>query len=94
MNNKSISSKSETDWTRLEAMSDENIDLSDCPEVTPEMYAGAVVRRSPSRQVTVTLTVDSDVLDWFEAQGDRAKLQMAIALKIYAEAHKAYLIEN
>ncbi|MEG5140678.1 MULTISPECIES: hypothetical protein [unclassified Microcoleus] len=37
---------------------------------------------------------DSDVLDWFEAQGDRAKLQMAIALKIYADAHKAYLIEN
>jgi len=26
-------------------MSDEDIDLSDCPEITPEMFAKAVVRR-------------------------------------------------
>ncbi len=30
-----------------------------------------------------------DVLEWFQAQGDRADLQMALALKIYAEANKA-----
>lgn len=58
------------------------------------MFAGAVVRRASSREATVTLTLDRDVLDWFEAQGDRAKVQMALALKIYAEANKAYLIEN
>jgi hypothetical protein len=46
MNNKSIVSKSETDWARLDAMTDADIDLSDCPEVTSEMFAGAVVRRS------------------------------------------------
>jgi hypothetical protein len=45
MNNESISSKSETDWARLDAMSDEDIDLSDCPEVTQEMFAKAVVRK-------------------------------------------------
>jgi len=94
MNSKSISSKSETDWVRLGAVSDEDIDLSDCPEVTPEMFAGGVVRRATSRQAVVTLTLDRDVLDWFESQGDRAKVQMALALKIYAEANKAYLIEN
>ena len=37
--------KSPTDWERLDAMSDADIDLSDCPEVTPEMFAKAVVRR-------------------------------------------------
>lgn len=93
MNNKPISSKSETDWVRLDAMSDEDIDLSDCPEVTPEMFAGAVVRRSPRHQATVTLTVERDVLEWFKAQGDSAR-HMAIALKIYAEANKAYLTDN
>ncbi|MEH2248067.1 BrnA antitoxin family protein [Nostoc sp.] len=93
MNNESISSKSKTDWARLDAMSDEDIDLSDCPEVTPEMFVKAVVRRSPSRQARVTLTIDRDVLEWFEAQGDRAEQQMALALKIYAEANKAYLID-
>ena len=47
MSNESILSKSETDWNWLDAMSDEDIDLSDCPEVTPEMFANAVVRRAP-----------------------------------------------
>jgi uncharacterized protein (DUF4415 family) len=94
MNNESISSKSETDWARLDGMSDEDIDLSDCPEVTPEMFARSVVRKPLGNQAKVTLTIDRDVLEWFKAQGDTAERQMAIALKIYAEANKAYLINN
>lgn len=49
-------------------MTDEDIDLSDCPEITPEMFAKAVVRRGlPIAKVKtqVTLRIDSDVLDWF-----------------------------
>jgi uncharacterized protein (DUF4415 family) len=65
-------------------------DLSDCREVTPEMFAGAVVRRSVRNRAKVTVTIERDVLEWFQAQGDRADLQMALALKIYAEANKAY----
>jgi uncharacterized protein (DUF4415 family) len=91
MNNKSILNKSETDLARIDAMSDEDIDFSDCPEVTPEMFAKAVVRRAPKSQATITLKIDQDVLAWFESQGDSAERQMAMALKIYAEANKAYL---
>lgn len=94
MNNKSISSKSETDWARLDAMTDADIDLSDCPEVTPAMFAGAVVRKPQNERASVTLTIDRDVLEWFKAQGDRADLQMALALKIYVEANKAYSVEQ
>jgi uncharacterized protein (DUF4415 family) len=94
MNNKSILSKSETDWARIDAMTDADIDLSDCPEVTPEMFAGAVVRRSVNNRSKVTVTIDRDVLEWFQAQGDRADLQMALALKIYAEANKAYALDR
>jgi uncharacterized protein (DUF4415 family) len=94
MNNKSILSKSETDWARIDAMTDADIDLSDCPEVTPEMFAGAVVRRSVNNRSKVTVMIDRDVLEWFQAQGDRADLQMALALKIYAEANKAYALDR
>jgi uncharacterized protein (DUF4415 family) len=87
MNNKSILNKSETDLARLDAMSDEDIDFSDCSEVTPEMFAKAVVRRAPKSQVTITLRVDQDVLAWFESQGDSAERQMAMALKIYSDTH-------
>ena len=51
-------SKSETDWARLDAVTDADIDLSDCPEVTPEMFAGAVVRRSITNRANVMVTVD------------------------------------
>lgn len=40
-----VSSESLTDWDRLDAMQDEDIDLSDIPEITPEMVDKAVVRR-------------------------------------------------
>ncbi|MCC3435857.1 MAG: hypothetical protein JGK20_10230 [Microcoleus sp. PH2017_05_CCC_O_A] len=36
MNNEFTSSKSQTDWQRLDAMTDEDIDFFDCPEITPE----------------------------------------------------------
>lgn len=35
----------QTDWARLDAMSDEDIDLSDIPEMTDEMFAQAVLRQ-------------------------------------------------
>jgi uncharacterized protein (DUF4415 family) len=39
------------------------------------------------------MIVDRDVLEWFQAQGDRADLQMELALKIYTEANKADAID-
>lgn len=45
MDNEPTSNKSQTDGKHLDAMTDEDIDLSDCPEITPELFAKAVVRR-------------------------------------------------
>jgi hypothetical protein len=39
----------QTDYERLDAMKDEDIDFSDIPEVTPAMFARAVLRRNFSR---------------------------------------------
>ncbi len=33
------------DWERLDRLEDEDIDLSDIPEITPEMFARSVMRR-------------------------------------------------
>jgi hypothetical protein len=57
MNNNDTSKPSGTDWERLDAMTDAEIDRSDCPEVTPEMFARAIVRKglqpkSPNRPNT------------------------------------------
>ena len=65
MSKKYTSSKSETDWKRLDAMTDEEIDLSDCAEITPEMFAKAIVREglaSSKKKTQVTLKLKSSPL--------------------------------
>jgi hypothetical protein len=65
MNNDSISSNSQTDWQRLDAMTDDDIDLSDCPEITPDLFSKAVVRRrveDRSMKVPVTVYLDRNVI--------------------------------
>jgi hypothetical protein len=46
MNSKPMLAKSLTDWDRLSAMTDEDIDFSDCPEATPEMFMNAIVKKN------------------------------------------------
>ncbi|MCA9945220.1 MAG: hypothetical protein KC449_17165, partial [Anaerolineales bacterium] len=60
MSKSSTSKKSLTDWERLDALQDEDIDLSEVPELTPEMFAKAVVERglkptSNKQQLTIRL---------------------------------------
>jgi uncharacterized protein (DUF4415 family) len=88
---KPTSSRSQTDWQRLDAMDDDDIDLSDCPEATPVMFAKAVVRRGlPATETTaqVTLRIDSDVLEWFKSQGREYQTQINQLLRAYMEAHQ------
>jgi uncharacterized protein (DUF4415 family) len=91
MNKESILKESLTDWERLDALEDEDIDLSDVPEITPEMFAKAVVRRglkpAPSKQ-QVTIRLDDDVLEWFRAQGEGYQIRINALLRAYMEAHQ------
>ena len=91
MSNEPISSNSQTDWQRLDAMTEEDIDLSDCPEITPELFAKAVVQRGlpvSTNKAQVTLRIDRDVLEWFKSQGRGYQTQINALLKAYMEAHR------
>jgi len=44
--------------------------------------------RRPEKKTPVTLSVDDDVLRWFEAQGAEFQHRINAALRIYAEAHQ------
>jgi uncharacterized protein (DUF4415 family) len=78
---------SETNWARVEEMTDEEIDISDIPPLDETFFAGARLRM-PGRKVSVTIDVDADVLAWFKEQGEDFQNRINAALKIYAEAHK------
>ena len=90
MKKNATSKKSGTDFKRLDAMTDEDIDLSDIPEVTPEMFAKGVVRRGlkPIVKRQLTLRLDSDVIDWFRSQGSGYQTKMNALLRAYMNEHK------
>ena len=69
-------------------MTDDEIDVSDSPPLDNDFFASAQWRM-PEQKTAVTLSVDSEVLKWFEAQGADFQLRVNAALKIYAEAHQA-----
>lgn len=85
-------SKSQTNWARLDALEEKDTDLSDTPEITPRMFAKAVVRHGlkpalPKAQVT--LRVDRDVLEWFKGLGQGYQTRINALLRAYMDAHKA-----
>jgi uncharacterized protein (DUF4415 family) len=65
-------------------MTDEDIDLSEIPELTEEMLAGSVVFpplsvREPKEELTVRL--DRDVAEWYRSLGDGYHVLINFALR-------------
>ena len=84
-----MSKKSQTDWGKFDAMTDDDIDTSDVPELTEVFFATATLRLPRQSAVDITVPVDQDVLEWFQAQGRDYAQVMAAALRIYADAHRS-----
>jgi uncharacterized protein (DUF4415 family) len=94
MRKKTTSKKSqigETDLKRLDAMTDADIDFSDNPEVSAEMFARGIVRRGLKpipRKKQLTLRVDSDVVDWYKKQGRGYQTRINSLLRAYMKEHQ------
>lgn len=72
MSNKSTSKDSQTDWKRINTMKDEDIDLSDIPEITEDQMARARLRLGgkpvPKGKVRVNIFLDANIVAYFKAQ--------------------------
>ncbi len=71
-------------------MNDENIDLSDIPELTPEMFAHAIIKqglKDKENKAQLTIRVDQDVLTWFKSQGRGYQTRINSLLRAYMEAN-------
>ena len=82
---------SKTDWERVDALTDEDIDTSDIPPLSEEFFKKAKLR-FPVSPRTVLVRIDPETFEWFRAQGETAEEQMAAALRIYAESNKLHSI--
>jgi uncharacterized protein (DUF4415 family) len=83
-----MNNTSRTNWAKIDAMSDDDIDTSDIPPLTDEFFSKAKLRMPSSSLATVAIRIDSETLAWFQSQGEEAEQHMTAALQIYAEAQK------
>lgn len=71
----------------LDTMREEDIDLSDIPETEFKrpVYVGLMYR--PGKK-SVTIRLDSDMVDWFKKQGKGWQTKMNWALRLYFASHR------
>ncbi len=90
---KGITPEIAANLAEIEAMSDDDIDLSDMPEVTDWSNAVRGKFYRPVKQ-QVTLRLDADVLHWFKthgggARGYQTKINAALRRFVEEEAKRA-----
>jgi uncharacterized protein (DUF4415 family) len=78
--------QSKTDWTRIDARRDEDIDFSDIPKQGADFFKNAIIWPGPKKQIT--LRVDPDILTFFRKHGRGYQTTMNAVLRKYMEAQK------
>jgi uncharacterized protein (DUF4415 family) len=87
MKKSNTSKKDGTDYERLDAMTDEDIDFSEIPPITDEMFARGIIRHNVLTQPKeeLTLRIDTDVLQWFQSQGPGYETLINFLLRRYMQ---------
>ena len=89
MKNLDTKPSSSTDWAKIDALSDDDIDTSEIAPLGDDFFARATLKMpEQSGKKTVVLNVDDDVLRWFQTHGPDSRERMNAALRIYARAHQ------
>lgn len=84
MSKNSTKDTSLTDWERVDALTDADIDTSDIPPLDDDFFANAELRMPEPKRV-ITIRLDADVLDWFKAQGGGYQTRINAVLRMYME---------
>jgi uncharacterized protein (DUF4415 family) len=88
---KLIRRKSETDWARLDALTDEEIEASikDDPDWSDDWNWGDAVLVIPPKKKAISIRVDEDVLDYFKSEGAGYQRRMNAVLRSYMQQKKS-----
>ena len=79
--------RSRTNWKRVDAMKDNEIDYSEIPELGSEFFSKAIVRWPPEKK-QLTVRIDADVLDWLKLQGKGYQTRLNRILRIAMESQR------
>jgi len=90
MKKPSSSGVSKTDWARVRALEDKDIELSaEHPEAKVKHIVHGIARRGlrpVPPKTSIALRVDADVLDWFKSQGPGFQTRMNAVLRAFRDA--------
>jgi len=84
--------KSKTDWKRVDAMTDEEIDYSEIPELDEEWFENAVWG-IPTKEI-MTIRLDHDVLAWYKSSGPGYQTRINALLRACMEAQKKLRVKS
>lgn len=80
-----MSDTSRTDWARIDAMSDDDVDTSDIPPLTEEFFEKATLR-IPASQAQQFVQIEPDILKWFQSQSGEYRALINSVLRQYIES--------
>jgi len=79
--------RSRTNWAKIDALKDSEIDTSDIPELGKAFFKRAALKL-PEPKTAVTIRLDRQVLNWFKTKGPGYQTRINALLRAYMEAHK------
>ncbi|MCX7171752.1 MAG: BrnA antitoxin family protein [Proteobacteria bacterium] len=86
---KSTSTKSKTNWTRLESKHSDVKPTAEHPDASLRHIVRGIVRRGleplPTKS-SISLRLDRDVLEWFKAQGPGYQTKINTVLRAFRDA--------
>jgi uncharacterized protein (DUF4415 family) len=91
MKNNSTLKMSLTDWERIDAMTDDQIDYSDSPKISRELFSTGKLKpstRSTAVKEAISIRLDKDVLEWFRARGRGYQSEVNALLRVYMQQHE------
>jgi uncharacterized protein (DUF4415 family) len=87
MKKPTIKKRSRTNWAKIAALKDSEIDFSDIPELGRAFFMRAVLRL-PEPKTAVTVRLDRQILNWFKAKRPGYQTRINALHRAYVEAHK------
>lgn len=81
MNANNTKKRSRTNWKRVDALRDSEIDFSESPELGPDFFKRAI--RWPGKKKQITLRLDPDVLVFFRRHGKGYQTAINAVLRHY-----------
>ena len=78
---------SKTNWARVDAMTDEEIDYTDNPEITAEMF-NLMRKYEPPKKVLVNLRMDKEIVDFFKENSKQYQTKINEILLAFVRGYK------